>query len=62
MKVSKIGETKSINSSESKILASGLFGITYSILLYKIKHGDDLDISSLYKEYERIIFTNYNLN
>lgn len=61
MKVWQIGEAHNISPDEAKVLASGLFGITYSILLYKIKHGDEIDITSLYKEYERIIFTNYNL-
>lgn len=46
---------------DSKILASSIFGITYSILLYKIKDGNELDISDLYKEFEKIIFSKYNL-
>ena len=55
------GETKAINNLDNpKILASGLFGITYSILLHKIKNGDT-SIPELYKEYEKIIFSKYNL-
>jgi len=41
-------------------LATSLFGITYSILLHKIKSGENLDIKTLYKEYESIIFKKYN--
>ena len=50
------------NVDNPKILASGRFGITYSILLYKIKDGNELDIGTLYKEFEKIIFSKYNLN
>ena len=50
------------NVDNPKILASGIFGITYSILLYKIKDGNELDIGTLYKEFEKIIFSKYNLN
>ncbi len=49
------------NVDNPKILASGIFGITYSILLYKIKDGNELDIGTLYKEFEKIIFSKYNL-
>lgn len=49
------------NVDDPKILASGIFGITYSILLYKIKDGNELDIGTLYKEFEKIIFSKYNL-
>ena len=55
------GEAKDMNVDDPKILASGLFGITYSILLYKIKNGDELNIQTLYKQYEKIIFSKYNL-
>jgi len=50
------------NVDNPKILASGIFGITYSILLYKIKDGNELDIGTLYKEFEKIIFSKYNLS
>lgn len=40
-------------------IAVSLFGTTYSILLYKIKSGKELDINTLYNEYENIIFHNY---
>ena len=55
------GEASNLSLDNPKILASGLFGITYSILLYKIKNGDDISIPELYKEYEKIIFSKYNL-
>ncbi len=55
------GEAKDANLDDPKVLASGLFGITYSILLYKIKNGDKININNLYKEYERIIFAKYNI-
>ncbi len=55
------GEAKNISVDDPKVLASGLFGITYSILLYKIKNGDELNIQTLYKQYEEIIFSKYNL-
>ena len=45
---------------DPKVLAAGLFGITYSILLYKIKNDSKLDIQTLYKQYEDIIFSKYN--
>lgn len=59
---------ESINSNETAMknlgspstLASGLFGTTYSILLYKIKSNKNLDIKTLYKEYANIIFTKYD--
>lgn len=53
------GENLNIKVDNPSILASGLFGITYSILLHKIKNGDNFDISELYKEYEKIIFSKY---
>lgn len=55
------GENNTTNIENPKILASGIFGITYSILLYKIKNAYELDISDLYKEFEKIIFNKYNL-
>ncbi len=40
-------------------MASTIFGTTYSILLHKIKSNEQLDIKTLYKEYETIIFSRY---
>ncbi len=54
-------EANNITIEDPKILASGLFGITYSILLHKIKNGIESDIPTLYKEFEKIIFSKYNL-
>lgn len=51
-----------IKIENPKILSSSLFGITYSILLYKIQNGDAIDITTLYKEYEKILFKQYNIN
>ena len=50
------GETDFENLGNPATLATGLFGTTYSILLHKIKSNEDLDIKTLYKEYEKIIF------
>lgn len=61
MKVLKIGEKDIQNIGSPETLASGLFGTTYSILLYKIKSSKDLDIKSLYKEYVNIIFKQNSL-
>lgn len=56
MKVLKIGETNKQNLGSPATLASGIFGTTYSILLYKIKSEKKLDIKTLYKEYSNILF------
>ena len=53
------GETDLKHLGSPATLASGLFGTTYSILLYKIKSGRELDIKTLYKEYSDIIFVKY---
>ena len=50
------GEAELKNLGNPKALATGLFGTTYSILLHKIKSDEELDIKTLYKEYEKIIF------
>ncbi len=56
------GEAQDVSNLDNpKILASGLFGITYSILLEKIKNDDNISIPELYKQYEKIIFANHNL-
>jgi len=56
VKVLKIGESNIDNLGSPATLASGLFGTTYSILLYKIKSEQELDIKTLYREYANIIF------
>lgn len=55
------GEKLNMKIDNPSVLASGLFGITYSILLHKIKSGNTLEIPELYKEYEKIIFSKYEL-
>ena len=50
------GEADLKNLGNPATLATGLFGTTYSILLHKIKSKEELDIKTLYKEYEKIIF------
>lgn len=55
----KNGETDLKNIGSPATLASGLFGTTYSILLYKIKSEQELDIKTLYNEYSNIIFTKF---
>ncbi len=57
LKAFLIGETDLKELNNPSIIASSLFGITYSILLYKIKSNKELDIKTLYKEYEYIIFS-----
>ena len=61
-KVSKIGEAKNVALEDSKVLATNIFGITYPILLYKIKSDNTLDIPTLYKEYEKFIFSKYKIS
>lgn len=51
------GETDMANLGSPSTLATSIFGTTYSILLYKIKSTEELDIKSLYKEYVNMIFT-----
>lgn len=53
------GESNIENLDSPETLACGLFGTTYSILLYKIKSNKPLDIKTLYYEYENIIFSKY---
>ncbi len=59
-RVLKIGEDDLKSLGNPSIIASSIFGITYSILLYKIKSNQELDIKTLYKEYENVLFLNYN--
>lgn len=46
------GEIKNINPH---ILASTIFSLTYSILVYKIKSGKPINVQELYNEYQNII-------
>ena len=54
------GETSIKNLGSPSTVASSLFGTTYSILLHKIKSNEELDIKTLYREYESIIFSKYD--
>jgi len=44
------------SSKDPKVLASGIFGLTCSSLIYKIKLGEEINIKDLQREYEHIIF------
>lgn len=46
-----IGELPNI---DAEILATSIFGLTCSGLVYKIKSGNQIDINKLYNEYEKI--------
>lgn len=50
------GEATNTNIGSPAVLASGLFGTTYSILLYKIKSKEELDIKTLYQEFCDAVF------
>ncbi len=54
-----IGTANVSNIGSPRTLATGLFGTTYSILLYKIRENKEIDIKTLYKEYANIIFAKY---
>ena len=48
----KKGEITNVNPH---ILASTIFSLTYSILVYKIQTGKPIDVQELYSEYQNII-------
>ncbi len=54
-----LGKANVENIGSPKTLATGLFGTTYSILLYKIRENKEIDIKTLYNEYANIIFAKY---
>lgn len=52
----KIGiEKKEIPANDSKVLASTIFSLTYSSLVYKLQSSKPLDVDKLYNEYQKII-------
>lgn len=51
IKANEIHSTK-----DAKVLASGIFGLTCSSLIYKIKLGEEINIKELQREYEQLIF------
>ena len=44
-----------IPHSNAKIMASTIFSLTYSLLVYKLQSEEPLNIQELYKEYQDII-------
>lgn len=52
----KIGiEKNEIPANDSKVLASTIFSLTYSSLVYKLQSSKPLDVDKLYNEYQEII-------
>lgn len=50
-------EKEDINKCNSELLASQIFSLTYSTLIYRRKLNlTEIDITSIYKEYEKILF------
>ena len=47
-----------IARGDKEILASGIFGLTCSSLIYKIKLNDELDVQKLYKEFDKYLLKN----
>lgn len=44
-----------IPNGNAKIIASTIFSLTYSILVYKLQSGKILNVQELYNEYQNII-------
>lgn len=47
-----------IPEGDPEVLASGIFGLTCSCLVYKIKIKEEIDIPKLYKEFDNYILKN----
>lgn len=47
-----------IIKGDKQILASGIFGLTCSSLVYKIKINDEIDVQKLYKEFDKYLLKN----
>ena len=43
---------------DAEILASGIFGLTCSSLVYKIKIKEEIDVQKLYKEFDNFLLKN----
>lgn len=50
-------DKKEIIQTDSNLLASSIFGITCSSMLYKMKQEESLNIQSLYNEYTNYLIT-----
>ncbi len=51
-------EKEEISKSDPEVIASGIFGLTCSSLVYKTKIGGELDVLKLYKELDNAIIKN----
>lgn len=48
-------EKKEIVGGDPEVIASGIFGLTCSCLIYKLKAGENIDIQAMYNEFENSI-------
>lgn len=48
-------EKKEIKQGNPKVIASEIYGLICSTLVYKVRIGEEIDIMSLYKEFENTI-------
>ena len=48
-------EKGEIMQGDPEIMASGVFGLTCSSLIYKLKTKQEIEISKLYREFEKSI-------
>lgn len=61
-KIIKEGIDKNeIIKGDPEVLASGIFGLTCSCLIYKLKAGENIDIQSMYNEFENSIIKGLKL-
>lgn len=55
-------DNKEIIQGDAAVIASGIFGLTCSSLIYKMKIEEELDIDKLYQEFDQALILGLMLN
>ena len=55
-------EKGEIIKGDPEVIASGIFGLTCSSLIYKMKIKDEMDIAKLYKEFDNSLLRGFSTN